>query len=220
MPTKKTTTGAAKTKTAVTKNTAEKKKTEAATTKTAKTAERKTTSKKATKAAKPAASTKKSTTKKPATKKTPAKKTTKSLNLPDDARELSEQQLTSMPESMYMNQLQLDFFKLKLESMRAEIVQEIAAARDRLKAPAEAGDEVDMAAKVEAQQVDIRIVERKTKLLVNVENAIKRILDNDYGYCIETGEPIGVARLLVRPTATLCITSKEIHEAKERLEEL
>ena len=104
--------------------------------------------------------------------------------------------------------------------MRHGILVEIQAAKDRLKTPPESGDEVDMAAHVEAQQIDIRIVERKTKLLVNIEGAIRRIDEDDYGYCTETGEPIGIERLLVRPTATLCITSKEVHEAKERTEEL
>ena len=162
------------------------------------------------------------------TKKAPAsgatagkKKTTAAaLNLPQDAKDLSEEQLISMPEDMYMNPLQLQFFKLRLEEMRCGILVEIQAAKDRLKTPPEAGDEVDMAAHVEAQQIDIRIVERKTKLLVNIEGAIRRISENDYGYCTETGEPIGIERLLVRPTATLCITSKEVHEAKERTEEL
>ncbi len=156
-------------------------------------------------------------------KKTTAgkKKTTAAaLNLPQDAKDLSEEQLISMPEDMYMNPLQLQFFKLRLEDMRCGILVEIQAAKDRLKTPPEAGDEVDMAAHVEAQQIDIRIVERKTKLLVNIEGAIRRISENDYGYCTETGEPIGIERLLVRPTATLCITSKEVHEAKERTEEL
>lgn len=162
------------------------------------------------------------TKKAPASGATAGKKKTAAaaLNLPQDAKDLSEEQLLSMPEDMYMNPLQLQFFKLRLEEMRCGILVEIQAAKDRLKTPPEAGDEVDMAAHVEAQQIDIRIVERKTKLLVNIEGAIRRISEDDYGYCTETGEPIGIERLLVRPTATLCITSKEVHEAKERTEEL
>lgn len=218
MPTKKTSDQKTTASTKKTKATAAKKTTAVKKTKTTATAKK--TKSTATAKKKPATATKKPAT---ATKKSPPQKAEKKqpkLDLPDNAKDLSEELLLEMPDSMYMNELQLDFFRLKLEAMRAEILQEISDAKERLKTPPEVGDEVDMAGLVESQQIDIRIVERKTKLLVNVESAIKRIKDDEYGYCTETGEPIGIARLLVRPTATLCITSKEVHEAKEKQEEL
>ena len=223
--TKKMTASKTSTAKAATKKTAVKKST---TKKTSVASKKNTTAKAANKtpAKKSTPKTSSTTTKKTAapTKKTIAPKKTKKkiipLDLPDHAKDLSEEKLLEMPESMYMDQLQLDFFKLRLEEMRESIIEEIQAAKERLKTPTGSGDEVDMASQVESQQIDIRIIERKTKLLANIEKAILRIDDNEYGYCTETGEPIGIPRLLVRPTAVLCITSKEVHEAKEKVEEL
>ena len=118
-----------------------------------------------------------------------------------------------------MNDSQLLFFKKLLQSVRADLMREIDEGRRNLHASQELGDQVDMAAEVEQHQLTIRLIERKTKLLHNVENSLQLIEDGEYGYDMQTGEPIGLERLLARPTATLCISSKEVQEIKERTEE-
>ena len=63
----------------------------------------------------------------------------------------------------------------------------------------------------------MRTINRQRKLLTKIDKAIKRIEDDTYGYCEETGEPIGIKRLIARPVATLCITAQEKHEKEEKV---
>lgn len=79
-----------------------------------------------------------------------------------------------------------------------------------------ASDEVDVAAREEQRQWQLRRLEREKKLLDKIDSALDRLARGEYGWCRETGEPIGLRRLLLRPTAELCIEAKEREERRER----
>ena len=78
-------------------------------------------------------------------------------------------------------------------------------------------DVIDQASSQTEKNVEIRTLNRQIKLLSKIDKAIKRIKDNTYGYCEETGEPIGVKRLIARPIATLSIDAQERHEKNEKI---
>ena len=78
-------------------------------------------------------------------------------------------------------------------------------------------DVVDQAASQTEKSVEMRRINRQMKLLSKIDNAIKKVKDNTYGYCEETGEPIGLKRLIARPIATLCIEAQEKHEKNEKV---
>ena len=131
---------------------------------------------------------------------------------------ITEEQLKKMSDDDYMNEAQQEFFHDKLKEMKAELEESIHNARQALADNEVSSDVSDIATKQEMQQLHLRTVERQTKLLHKVEEAIDRIKSGDYGYCEETGEPIGIPRLLARPTATMSIQAKEAQEYKERTE--
>lgn len=131
---------------------------------------------------------------------------------------LTEQELLKMPEDDYMNDEQLAFFEDLLKKMEAELLETIDEARKSLADNESEADLADVATKQEIQQLHLRTVERQSKLLRKVREALVRIHEKSYGYCEETGEAIGLRRLLARPTATLSIQAKEAQEYKERTE--
>lgn len=131
---------------------------------------------------------------------------------------ITEKELLKMPESDYMSAPQRLFFRQMLTEMQANLKEEISASRESMYAPTDVGDSIDLANDAEMMQISLRTTERKTKLLHKVEESLIRIDNGTYGFCIETGYPIGVKRLLARPTATLSIDSKEQQEFHERTE--
>ena len=131
---------------------------------------------------------------------------------------LTEDELLAMPESDYMNVSQKQYFRKILSGMHSSLKDEIHQARKEMSAPTDVGDELDLASNAEMLQLNLRTTERKTKLLHKIEAAISRIDNGVYGYCIETKAPIGLERLLARPTATLSIDSKEQQEFHEKTE--
>ena len=116
---------------------------------------------------------------------------------------LTVDELLKMSEDDYMDERQLAFFKNRLQTMEAE-----------LRANA---DPADRATIEEEHALELRTRDRERKLLKKVQAAIKRIDDGEYGYCEETGDPIGVARLLARPTATLSLEAQQRRELKQKL---
>ena len=78
-------------------------------------------------------------------------------------------------------------------------------------------DIVDQASSQTEKNVELRTVNRQRKLISKIDQAIKKIDNNTYGYCEETGEPIGIKRLIARPVATLCIAAQEKHEKEEKV---
>lgn len=127
---------------------------------------------------------------------------------------LSEAKLRKMGESAYMNDEQLAFFRKLLLGMRQEIVDRESDARQRLHDNEIHADPADRATAEEEYFVDMRLRERESRLLRKIDEALGRIQRKDYGYCEQSGEPIGIPRLLVRPTATVCV---DIKDREERL---
>ena len=93
----------------------------------------------------------------------------------------------------------------------------IKDAKDRLSNPPACSDEVDRAQHEIYSMLFLRIVERESKLLPKIDKALLRIKAGDYGYCLETGDPIGLKRLIARPIASLCLDAQERHEKMERI---
>ena len=130
---------------------------------------------------------------------------------------LSEEALLGMPASEYMNAAQLDFFRQRLLQMQDQLHHNSEETKLHLRETMAVPDEADRATQEEEQVLEQRIRDRELKLLHKVEAALRRIEDGSFGYCEVSGEPIGVGRLLARPTATLTIEEQERHEREERM---
>ena len=119
----------------------------------------------------------------------------------------------------YMSPRQREFFRLKLLNWKNEIIQSDKDNININQADAEisAPDIVDQASSQTEQAVKIREVNRGRKLLSKIDQAIEKIKNNTYGYCEESGEPIGIKRLIARPIATLTIEAQEKHEKNEKI---
>jgi DnaK suppressor protein len=122
------------------------------------------------------------------------------------------------PDEDYMNDRQLAYFKAKLLAWRADLLEEAKGTLDGLRDSAhhEVGDDVDRATREADQALELRTRDRCRKLVHKIDQALARIEDGSYGYCEETGEPIGLARLEARPVATLSVEAQERREIKER----
>src|SRR6266705_456027 len=132
-------------------------------------------------------------------------------------RELSEEEILKAPEKDYMNEAQLAFFKRQLLDLRAQLLNNADDTGQHLRENEVTTDPSDRATLEEEYTLELRTRDRERKLLKKVEKSIKQIDEGGYGFCEETGEPIGVARLLARPTATL---SLEAQERRERVQKL
>ncbi|MEW5769271.1 MAG: RNA polymerase-binding protein DksA [Pseudomonadota bacterium] len=130
---------------------------------------------------------------------------------------LTEAQLLAMSEDDYMNDAQLAFFKGKLLAMREEILDNARETGEHLKENEVFADPNDRATVEEENMLEQRVRDRERKLLKKINASLSRIEDGSYGFCLETGEPIGLPRLLARPTAELSIEAQEKHERMERL---
>lgn len=113
-----------------------------------------------------------------------------------------------MPESDYMNDVQLEFFRKKLLEMREEVLTREVDIKERLHQREIFADPADRATAEEEHWLDLRLRERESMLLHKIDGALRRIRDKEYGYCEKTGEVIGIPRLLARPTATVCVDIK------------
>lgn len=114
---------------------------------------------------------------------------------------LTEVQLLDMPDRDYMNPAQLAFFQQRLEDIRKQLLENAAATTSLLKENESTADTSDRATIEEENLIEQRVRDRERKLLLKVNAALQRISNGQYGYCLETGEPIGLERLLARPTA-------------------
>lgn len=129
---------------------------------------------------------------------------------------LTEEELRAAPEDDYMNEEQLEFFRQLLLAQRAEIEADIDRARSELSSAENEPDELDRASAEEERWLSLRISEREGKLLRKIDQALGRIDEGSYGYCEDTGDPIGIPRLLARPTATLSAEAKTRREQLEK----
>ena len=117
----------------------------------------------------------------------------------------------------FMCKEQLTYFKLKLEKWRSEVMSDSEKTRENLqKNNTPEADVADRASTETERSLELRTRDRQRKLLAKINAALARINDGSYGYCIETGEPIGLKRLDARPIALLSIQAQERHEKYER----
>ncbi|CAJ0807824.1 RNA polymerase-binding transcription factor DksA [Ralstonia psammae] len=130
---------------------------------------------------------------------------------------LTEAEILKMSDKDYMNEAQLAFFKDRLVKMRDEILANANQTTEHLRETVIVPDPADRATIEEEHALELRTRDRERKLLKKVEQSIARIDANDYGYCDETGEPIGIPRLLARPTATLTLEAQERREKRQKL---
>ena len=111
------------------------------------------------------------------------------------------------------------FFKKKLTEWKVELVRSNNEAlyNGSLDDNSVSADIVDQASSYTDKNVEMKAINRQIKLISKIDQALKRIIDGTYGFCAETGEPIGVKRLMARPVAELCIAAQEKHEKKEKV---
>ncbi|MEQ9116386.1 MAG: RNA polymerase-binding protein DksA [Rickettsiales bacterium] len=117
----------------------------------------------------------------------------------------------------YMNPKQLEYFRQKLLAWKSELLEEAEETMEHLKEENLNEPDVNDRASAETETAfELRTRDRYRKLIDKIEHALERIENDEYGFCEETGEPIGVKRLEARPVATLCIEAQERHENYER----
>jgi len=133
-------------------------------------------------------------------------------------RELTEEELLAMPDSTYMNDHQQDFFRAQLEALKDDLLSNAGETTEHLREDTSiVPDPADRATIEEEHALELRTRDRERKLLKKISQALTRIDAGDYGYCDETGEPIGLRRLLARPTATLSLEAQQRRELKQRM---
>ena len=131
-------------------------------------------------------------------------------------RELTEEEILKAPEKDYMNEAQLAFFRKKLVELRDQLLQNADDTGEHLRENEITTDPSDRATLEEEYTLELRTRDRERKLIRKIEEALMRIEDGSYGYCLETGEEIGIKRLEARPVATLCVEAQERRERRER----
>ena len=118
----------------------------------------------------------------------------------------------------FMNDRQLEYFKQKLLNWKEDILKESRETVTHLQAETENHpDLADRASSETDRALELRTRDRQRKLISKIDEALRRIEEGNYGYCEETGEPIGIARLEARPIATLSLEAQERHERRERV---
>jgi len=132
--------------------------------------------------------------------------------------DLTDEEVKSMPDSEYMNEVQFAFFRLKLLKLKQDIHNSAGETTEHLREETiVVPDPADRATIEEEHALELRTRDRERKLLKKIEQSIARIDAGDYGYCDETGEPIGVARLIARPTASLSLEAQQRRELKQKM---
>lgn len=132
--------------------------------------------------------------------------------------QLTDAELIAMPDDEYMNDTQMAFFRRKLSTLKQEILSNAGETTEHLREDTVVvPDPADRATIEEEHALELRTRDRERKLLKKIEQSIVRIDAGDYGYCDETGEPIGVGRLLARPTANLSLEAQQRRELKQKM---
>lgn len=144
---------------------------------------------------------------------------TKSATTKEEAQTklLTEKELLAMPESDYMNEAQLAFFRNRLKLLEQEILTNADVTTEHLRETQFVPDPADRATIEEEHALELRTRDRERKLLKKVQQSLTLIDSGTYGWCEETGEPIGIPRLLARPTATLSLEAQERREMRQKL---
>ena len=130
---------------------------------------------------------------------------------------LTEDAILKMSEDDYMNDVQLEFFRDRLRQMERDIRNNAGETTEHLRETVIVPDPADRATIEEEHALELRTRDRERKLLKKIEQALAQIDSGDYGYCEETGVPIGIPRLLARPTATLSLEAQQRRELRQKL---
>ena len=134
------------------------------------------------------------------------------------AKDLTEPELMAMPEDEYMNAKQLEFFRLQLQALKDDLLSNAGETTEHLREDTSiVPDPADRATIEEEHALELRTRDRERKLLKKISQSLTRIEAGDYGFCDETGEPIGLGRLMARPTATLSLEAQQRREMKQKM---
>ena len=132
--------------------------------------------------------------------------------------QLTDAEVIAMPDDEYMNDTQMAYFRRKLSALKKDILSNAGETTEHLREDTVVvPDPADRATIEEEHALELRTRDRERKLLKKIEQSIVRIDAGDYGYCDETGEPIGVGRLLARPTANLSLEAQQRRELKQKM---
>lgn len=131
---------------------------------------------------------------------------------------LTEQDIINWngPEDDYMNEDQLEFFREKLLALQEELIEKASVTTSHMQEHELAPDPADRASQEEEYALELRTRDRERKLLAKIQESLREIEEGDYGFCHDTGEPIGLRRLLARPTATLSVEAQERRERMKK----
>jgi len=133
-------------------------------------------------------------------------------------KDLTEAELLAMPDSEYMNEKQLDFFRARLHLLKDDLLSNAGLTTEHLREDTSiVPDPADRATIEEEHALELRTRDRERKLLKKISQSLARIDAGDYGFCDETGEPIGLGRLIARPTATLSLEAQQRRELKQKM---
>ena len=128
----------------------------------------------------------------------------------------TEAMLLSAPSEQYMSPEQLAFFRRRLLEEEQVLLSAVKKTADHLQESATSSDWNDRASAEEEHTLELRVRDRERQLLQKIREALRRIDKGNYGWCEETGDPIGLPRLLARPTAALCLEAQERRELVKR----
>ncbi|MDO9075664.1 MAG: RNA polymerase-binding protein DksA [Rubrivivax sp.] len=133
-------------------------------------------------------------------------------------RDLSVDELLAMPDAEYMNDKQLDFFRAQLQKQKDDLLSNAGETTEHLREDTTiVPDPADRATIEEEHALELRTRDRERKLLKKIAQSLTRLDSGEYGFCDETGEPIGLQRLLARPTATLSLEAQQRRELKQKM---
>jgi len=133
-------------------------------------------------------------------------------------RDLSDDEVLAMPEDEYMNEKQLAFFRKKLQGLKDDLLSNAGETTEHLREDTSiVPDPADRATIEEEHALELRTRDRERKLLKKISQSLQRLDADDYGFCDETGEPIGLGRLIARPTATLSLEAQQRRELKQKM---
>ena len=168
--------------------------------------------------------TKKTPAKKTAAKKAPAKKTVAKKTAKKTTKKTKSVVLTpdydpTKDKGEYMNPVMLEFFRERLIEWRQELLHESSEtiANTLQETELQKPDLADRASAETDHALELRTRDRERKLINKINSALRRVDEGEYGYCEETGDEIGVARLIARPVATLSLEAQEMHERNEKI---
>ncbi len=133
-------------------------------------------------------------------------------------RDLTEAEVLAMPDSEYMNEKQLEFFRMTLQTLKDDLLSNAGETTEHLREDTSiVPDPADRATIEEEHALELRTRDRERKLLKKISQSLGRIESGEYGFCDETGEPIGLGRLIARPTATLSLEAQQRRELKQKM---